>query len=460
MRSGRELWAEHAVQVRVGERALRVDAVADGEEVVESRIRRAQVGRGAAVHLAPVRSAVHGAGDRLDRIEVRPVFATVVLVHREIGTVAAVGRRQPHVVGGGEAYLHRKCDVEVAAGEPRIDLGEHLGRGFDGDGVLHLPEPDPARGGEDAVAAIDELPGGQGPRGEPVELGDEGRRAGCEALDDLEHAVGEHLVVEEAAQPSHRGARCVGGQPGVALGEYPVGVRKPVELEVVDAEPVALEHGQGVVERPGCFRRMQCERGHTLQGDRGEDADGAEAEPGGLEEFRLGLGGAAHDRAVRKDEGGRARDGGQAPEPGAGAVGAGGHRAGERLHVDVPEVRHRQTVLPQEPVEIPQPGAGPHRDERTRRGGTDLLDAGEPVEGDEHAVGDGDAGEGVAGPDRLDAQPASGCVCDDGDDLLQGFRGLVRVRRRGFGVGPVVPGGDGAVGGHAPIIDLDDRPGQ
>ena len=237
-------------------------------------------------------------------------------------------------------------------------------------------------------------------------------------------------------------------------------MREPVELEVVDAEPVALEHGQGVVQGAGRFRRMQRERGHTLEGDRGEDADGAEAEPGGLEEFRFLVGGAAHDGAVREDEGGRAGDGGQAPEPRAGAVGAGGHRAGERLHVDVPEVRHRQAVIPQEPVEVPQPGAGPHRDERARRGGTDLLDAGEPVEGDEHTVGDGDPGEGVTRPDRLDAQPASGCPCDDGDEPLQGFRRLVRVWRRGFGAGPVAPGGDGTVGGHEPIIDLDDRPGQ
>src|ERR1022692_2332389 len=69
-RGAARLAAEHLLQVRVAEPALRVDGVAQRDEIVESRIDAAQVVRVPGVQLAPVRPPADRCHDRLDIAEV------------------------------------------------------------------------------------------------------------------------------------------------------------------------------------------------------------------------------------------------------------------------------------------------------------------------------------------------------------------------------------------------------
>src|SRR4051812_39650100 len=82
--------AQNAGEVLVAERPMRVEPVANGEEVVEVRVRGAQGLRVPIVDLAPVRPAVDVLRDRLDGLEVRVVLAPVVLVHGDVPALAAV----------------------------------------------------------------------------------------------------------------------------------------------------------------------------------------------------------------------------------------------------------------------------------------------------------------------------------------------------------------------------------
>src|SRR6478735_6905091 len=61
---------EHAIEVRVAEQPLRVEKVAQGDEVVESGVARPQRVGAEGVHLAPVRPTVEAEHDLLDRLEV------------------------------------------------------------------------------------------------------------------------------------------------------------------------------------------------------------------------------------------------------------------------------------------------------------------------------------------------------------------------------------------------------
>ncbi len=80
-------------------------------------------------------------------------------------------------------------------------------------------------------------------------------------------------------------------------------------------------------------------------------------------EFRVVVAGAADDVTGAGDQFQLGHECGQAAVPLAGAVCAGGQRAGDRLHIDVAEVRHGEPVPGQLGVEGGQLGAGLDPDE-------------------------------------------------------------------------------------------------
>src|SRR5215207_3466311 len=93
--------AEYPVQVVVGEPSLRIELVAQPDEVVEAGVAGRQVGRREVVQLAPVRPAGDRADDVLHRAEVLLVWRPEVLVHRDVGGLPLGRGGEPDVVGGG-----------------------------------------------------------------------------------------------------------------------------------------------------------------------------------------------------------------------------------------------------------------------------------------------------------------------------------------------------------------------
>ena len=135
----------------------------------------------------------------------------------------------------------------------------------------------------------------------------------------------------------------VGRHPVVGLGQGPLGVRHPVELEVVVVRDALVQAGQNVVERCRPLVGVQDERVHAAQGDLGDHADRADADQGGREDVGL----VSREQRMTSPvpvTSSSSYESGQAAVAGAGAVGAGGQRAGDRLHVDVAEVGHGQAV--------------------------------------------------------------------------------------------------------------------
>src|SRR5216684_193905 len=85
---------EHALEIGVAEHAVRVEAVADRDELVPLRVSRSQRGRGLEVELAPVRAALVRVHDRLHLAEVRLVLEPVIDVDGDVASVTAVGRAE------------------------------------------------------------------------------------------------------------------------------------------------------------------------------------------------------------------------------------------------------------------------------------------------------------------------------------------------------------------------------
>src|SRR5690606_40458418 len=98
-RYSQSLLTEHAFEIRVLEHAVRVEPVAQSDEVVEARVALAQHSRIESVHLAPVRTAAVGDHDLLDRLEVLRRVLAPIAVHRDVAAVAAVRGRHPELVG-------------------------------------------------------------------------------------------------------------------------------------------------------------------------------------------------------------------------------------------------------------------------------------------------------------------------------------------------------------------------
>ncbi len=198
-----------------------------------------------------------------------------------------------------------------------------------------------------------------------------------------------------------------------------------------------LERLEHVAQTLGLLDGVQDECRDALQGDLDEDAEGAEPEGDGGEQLAVLVLVDGQELPVGSDEG-RARDlGGDAAEPGAGAVRAGGDRAGDGLAVDVAEVGHRQAVWCEQPRNIVQARARAQRHAAAFTVGRD--ETREIGEVQQHAGGDGDPGEAVAGADGLDLH----AVLRSG--LHRPLHGGGRVGELGaqrthlFGAPPVLP---------------------
>ena len=152
---------------------------------------------------------------------------------------------------------------------------------------------------------------------------------------------------------------------------------------VLDQLGQALDH---LRQRHRLLARVQQERGDALQRHLGDDAERAEAHPGGAEPRVLLVD--LDDLALGGDEL-HADDGrGDAVQLPAGAVGAGRDGAGHRLRVDVTEVGQREPERLQLRVELVQRHAGLHADASGRRVVREHVV--HPVEAEQHAVGRGD----------------------------------------------------------------------
>ena len=393
------------------------------------------------VDLAPVRPPAGGDENRLDVPEEGPVVVAVVPVDGDVAAVPVVGRGQGDVVGPGAPHLDREADVLTAPVDDPVDLPQHLGRVGEGHGVLHLREAHPPGGDEDVVGVVGELPLREHPRGEPVDRRGDPRGVVHHPAQGAEDPVVHGLVGDDLPPPGDRRGRGVRGQVRVRLHVGDVGPGEPVVLEVVDRGAALRE---GLDERRQRFRALdggEHEGRHDGEGDLRHHAEGTEPDPAEVEQRVTGA--AVVDRAVGGDRPEPADHPGEAGEAQARAVRAGRHGPGERLRVDVALVGEGEPVGTQEPGDVPQPGAGEERHLRAPVGGgaVDGDDAAEPVEAEQHPVGHGEAGEGVARADDLESPAPPGGV-EDGVTHRPG-----RLRPEdGRGVGglaarPVGPGG-------------------
>ena len=227
-------------------------------------------------------------------------------------------------------------------------------------------------------------------------------------------------------------------EPGVVLGERGAGVRKPVELEVVDGPRAGVELVEHPLERFRPLDRAEQEGRHALDGDVDQDAQGTESEARGRQQ--LGVLGLAHpqDRSVRRDQGDRDDLPGQPHERRAGAVRPGRCRSADRLPVDVAHVLHGESVRAEQRGQLVEPGTRRERHPGGRR--IHRQQAVEPGEVELDARSSRDRGETVPGADGLDTQAALPCVAQDGDNLVDTVRTCDQPRPDALGAAPIAPG--------------------
>ena len=241
------------------------------------------------------------------------------------------------------------------------ELAHRVGEVLDGQAVLHLDEAHLARRAEHLVAAIDHVALGGGA---DHELGHGGRRPREAPADATDHGQPEVLaepLVADVAGAGLRARRLVGADVALHLAAL-AAARHPVQLEVVDGGGLVEQPVEDVVERLDGLAGVQHERRHALQRDLGDDAQRADADPGHPQQLGVRRGVDAHDVAGAGDElhpDDRRR---QVAEPEPGAVGGGGDGTGDRLAVDVAEVRHRQPGRGEGVVEPVEADAGLHPD--------------------------------------------------------------------------------------------------
>src|SRR5712692_3683288 len=113
---------EHAVEIRVAEHAVGVEAVAHRYESIPERVARPQGRRGLEVELAPVWAALVGVHDRLHLAKVGLVLEPVVHVDGDVAGVARIRGAQRDVVGRHRADLDREADEEALALDHRADV--------------------------------------------------------------------------------------------------------------------------------------------------------------------------------------------------------------------------------------------------------------------------------------------------------------------------------------------------
>lgn len=214
-------------------------------------------------------------------------------------------------------------------------------------------------------------------------------------------------------------------------------MRKPVELEVVDAADARIEVVHDGVERFGLFLCAERERRHALERHVDEDAEGAQTERDGRQQVGLVLVVDGEQLSIRRDERGTHDLGRQSPVTETGAMGAGRERSGDGLTIDVAQVRHREAVRREQRRNAVQSRAG-------QQAHTPAL----AIDGDHAAqlaqIQQGsrrrrDPGEAVSGADRLQRAPASAGRAHGTAHRLDRRGVLHQLRAHALGARPVLP---------------------
>ena len=321
--------------------------------------------------------------------------------------------------------------------DPGPELTQDVTEHVPGEGPLRLHEAHVAVADEDPVRGVDVLTRRQGPRRHGAHRLGGTRHLGDESVEQLVGAVAQQLVVDVGPPAGQRLRRGSGTDPVVPLREGPVRVGIPVELEMVVGLDLLVERLEHAGERFRPFDCVQQKGRDDGEGHLGDDPQRPEAEAGRLEEVRLPVGSAVDDGPVGEDDTQAPDPGGQPREAQAGAVRPRAERAGDRLAVDVAEVGQGEAELGELVIEDAQRSAC--ADGGLAPGCVDRRDSGESTEPQLNAVGDGHAGERVAGADRLDAQTSVGGADHFLRHLLLRARGRDPAQQGRLGPGPVGP---------------------
>mmetsp|Transcript_36610 Transcript_36610/g.84960 ORF Transcript_36610/g.84960 Transcript_36610/m.84960 type:complete len:389 (-) Transcript_36610:905-2071(-) len=232
--------------------------------------------------------------------------------------------------------------------------------------------------------------------------------------------AGRHLVVGDAravageGQHIHLEVPVLARQLGRLLQQF-LGGRDPD----MPAQHVARPHRQRVL---------------------GDHAQRAQRHPGGVEQLGVAVGTDLQHLAGRRDQAQPQHLGVQGGQLGTGAVGAGGQRTGQGLHIDVRLVVQGQALGVEQPGELADAGAGAHPD--LVPGLVHRHQPGEPVQGHEAAAGRHQGREGVAG---ADAAQWAGALGQQAGQLGLVGRQQPLARRAGRDAGPVLPAAGGRV---------------
>ena len=250
------------------------------------------------------------------------------------------------------------------------------------------------------MRAIRELARGQRRGGDAVEARHERRPSHRELVEPPEDGVRQELILESSLPARQRLHRRVTAPADVALRHHLVGVRKPVELVVVDLGERRVEAGELRRHRRRALRRGQRERRHALHLDLGDHPERPERDGEGRHEVGVlpavapaqNLAGARHHLAA--DDG--------AAEPGPAepcAVRRRRDRPRDRLTVDVAHVGQREPVFGEPLDEVVQ--VRPRLDAHSVRRLVD-DDAAQRIETHLDVDGLGDRRERVPCTDRFD----------------------------------------------------------
>ncbi len=267
----------------VAEQPLRVDLVAQRREVTEVRVHGGEVLGVAGVQLAPVRAAPVGGHQLLHLGEVALVGGAPVEVDGDVRAVAAARGGQPEVVGGREAHLDGEADLPARALHQRLELAQDGRDLLARHRVLHLGEPHRARAGEHLVREVGVRPLGPRAGRDGGDRRDGLREPPADPAGALPDRVGEELVVQPGLEPGQRRGRPLAAV--VALGGAAVGVREPVELEVLVDGRQVVQPAEHLVEAHRLLVGGEQEGRLDTEGDRADHPEGAEAQPGALEQL-------------------------------------------------------------------------------------------------------------------------------------------------------------------------------
>ena len=211
-----------------------------------------------------------------------------------------------------------------------------------------------------------------------------------------------------------------------------------------------LEGVEHLLARPRGVDPIEDEGGHAAQGHGRERSQGPDADPGRPQQIRIAVGAELTHAAVAEDQLDALDLGGDVAQLGAGAVGAGRDRAGDRLAVDVAEVLHRQPEPGQFLVEVGEHGPGADLDQA--RGGVGVEHALQGLDPDHRAAGHRRFGERVAGAGDADLAPGLGSGDHRTGKLIAVGRANDLDRPAALVPRPVDPGGINAaslIGRHS-----------